>query len=207
MRFGKWRGASLAFAVAAVVGLGLSSRFARMAGIFIHTLPREVPAYDFTTGGQYYRPAGPVRTLRERPPRRPRACQGSRRPVAGCSTAAATATAVGTVTGAAAAMATGTGAGMAARFRGTDGSGCGFCSGRGLFHHGIGGSGMRRCRAPRSRSGSGATAAGRPRRARAQEELRSLPCLDGVATCQIQPAGQAVVTPRPKVSAAIRAAA
>ena len=59
MRFGKWRGASLAFAVAAVFGLGLASTV-RADGWHIHpTLPGEVPAYDYTTGGEYFAPPVP----------------------------------------------------------------------------------------------------------------------------------------------------
>ena len=59
MRFGKWRGVSLAFAVAAVFGLGLASTV-RADGWHIHpTLPGEVPAYDFTTGGEYFAPPVP----------------------------------------------------------------------------------------------------------------------------------------------------
>jgi hypothetical protein len=58
MRFGKWRGVPLTFALAAI--LGMSSTSARADGWHLHyTIPREVPAYDYTTGGPYYAPPVP----------------------------------------------------------------------------------------------------------------------------------------------------
>ena len=58
MRFGKWRGVPLALALAAIVGIGLD--LVRADGWHLHyTIPREVPAYDFTTGGPYYAPPVP----------------------------------------------------------------------------------------------------------------------------------------------------
>ncbi|WP_165219795.1 hypothetical protein [Aquisphaera insulae] len=55
MRFGKWRGVPLAITLAAVLGLGIS----RARGDGWHTMPREVPAYDYSTGGEYFAPPVP----------------------------------------------------------------------------------------------------------------------------------------------------
>ena len=61
MRFGKWRGMPLAAAVAVCLGLGLTSTVHADGGLFHyhHTLPGEVPAYDFATGGEYLAPPVP----------------------------------------------------------------------------------------------------------------------------------------------------
>ena len=61
MRFGKWRGMPLAAALAVFLGLGLTSTVHADGGLFHfhHTLPGEVPAYDFATGGEYMAPPVP----------------------------------------------------------------------------------------------------------------------------------------------------
>src|SRR5947207_3732244 len=61
MRFGKWQGMPLALTLATAFGLGLGwASSARADGYRLHyTIPRLVPAYDFTTGGQYRAPAIP----------------------------------------------------------------------------------------------------------------------------------------------------
>ena len=72
MRFGKWRGVPLALTLAAMLGWGLATS-ARADGWHLqYTIPREVPAYDFTTGGQYYCATGAVWPLREGRPRQGR---------------------------------------------------------------------------------------------------------------------------------------
>jgi hypothetical protein len=59
MRFAKWRGMPLAFAVATTLGLGLAPS-ARADGFLPpHVLPGWSPAYDFTTGQEYQAPPIP----------------------------------------------------------------------------------------------------------------------------------------------------
>ena len=60
MRFERWRGMPLVLAMAAV-GLGLSWADRRRADGYRlhHTIPREVVAYDFTTGGEFMAPPVP----------------------------------------------------------------------------------------------------------------------------------------------------
>ena len=61
MLFGKRRGIPLTLALATTLGLGLvMARSARADGmLFQHTIPREVDAYDFTTGRPYMAPPVP----------------------------------------------------------------------------------------------------------------------------------------------------
>ena len=61
MLFGIRRGVPLTLALAMTLGLGLlMTRSARADGmLFQHTIPREVDAYDFTTGKQYMAPPVP----------------------------------------------------------------------------------------------------------------------------------------------------
>jgi hypothetical protein len=58
MRFGKWRGVLLTTAVAAIIGMGSTSVWADGWRLH-HTIPRETPAYDYSTGGWYYAPPVP----------------------------------------------------------------------------------------------------------------------------------------------------
>lgn len=57
MRFGKWRGVTLAIATATLLAAGLTST--ATAGLFSHTIPRETLAYDIRTGGPAYAPPIP----------------------------------------------------------------------------------------------------------------------------------------------------
>jgi hypothetical protein len=57
MRVGKWRGVMLAFGLTAILAAAMSRPAA--AGLFKHTIPREVLAYDQRTGGPSYAPAIP----------------------------------------------------------------------------------------------------------------------------------------------------
>jgi hypothetical protein len=61
MRFGKWQGLPLWFSLSTALGLtlGLVSSAQADGGTFPHTIPRVVPAYNFTTGGQYFAPPVP----------------------------------------------------------------------------------------------------------------------------------------------------
>ena len=62
MRFGNWRVVSLALSLAAVLGWELAAS-ARADGWRLQcTIPREVPAYDYSTGGEYYAPRFPMAT-------------------------------------------------------------------------------------------------------------------------------------------------
>ncbi|AGA25110.1 hypothetical protein [Singulisphaera acidiphila] len=56
MRFGKWRGVALTFALAASFTIG-QSRSVHAGGL--HTIPREVEAIDINTGGPYFAPPIP----------------------------------------------------------------------------------------------------------------------------------------------------
>jgi hypothetical protein len=60
MRFERWRGMPLVLAMAAL-GLGLSwADRARADGYRLHpTIPKDAPAYDFTTGGEFMAPPVP----------------------------------------------------------------------------------------------------------------------------------------------------
>ena len=60
MRIGKWRGMPRTLALATALGLGLAlANSARAVDYPFHTDSREVPAYDFTTGGPYMAPPIP----------------------------------------------------------------------------------------------------------------------------------------------------
>lgn len=58
MNFGKWRGVPLAGVLTALLGW-TSAGGAQAGEFFRHTIPREVEAYDATTGGPYYAPPVP----------------------------------------------------------------------------------------------------------------------------------------------------
>lgn len=56
--FGEWRGAAIALGLAVMLGTSLSASV--KAGGWFHTpLPKDVPAYDFSTGGEYFAPPVP----------------------------------------------------------------------------------------------------------------------------------------------------
>ncbi len=56
MRFGKWRGVALAFALVATITVG-PARSVRAGRL--HTIPREVEAVDLNTGGPFFAPPVP----------------------------------------------------------------------------------------------------------------------------------------------------
>ncbi|WP_165073466.1 hypothetical protein [Paludisphaera rhizosphaerae] len=55
--FGKRRGSWIGLGLAAVLGMSLAASV--RADLFHSTLPKEVPAYDFNTGGEYFAPPVP----------------------------------------------------------------------------------------------------------------------------------------------------
>lgn len=57
MRDGSWRGVALAVGLTTLLGAGLAR--SATAGLFIHVIPRETPAYDIRTGGPSYAPPIP----------------------------------------------------------------------------------------------------------------------------------------------------
>ena len=59
MRFGNWRGVPLALSLAAMLGWGLATSVRADGWHLQYTIPREVPAYDYSTGGEYYAPPVP----------------------------------------------------------------------------------------------------------------------------------------------------
>jgi hypothetical protein len=59
MRFGKWRVVSLSILFLGVLGLGLGSAAMADGWHLSYTIPREVPAYNYATGGEYYAPPIP----------------------------------------------------------------------------------------------------------------------------------------------------
>ena len=60
MRIGKWRGMPRTLALVTAIGLGLAlANSAQAQYLPFHTLPGEVPAYDFKTGGPYMAPPVP----------------------------------------------------------------------------------------------------------------------------------------------------
>src|SRR5438270_14006779 len=61
MRFERWRGMPLALTMATAFGLGLGwASSTRADGYRLHkTIPRLVPGYDYTTGGEFMAPPVP----------------------------------------------------------------------------------------------------------------------------------------------------
>jgi hypothetical protein len=59
MRFGSWRGVTLAIFLTAGIGFGLGVCRTASAGLFSHAIPRETLAYDIRTGGVSYAPPIP----------------------------------------------------------------------------------------------------------------------------------------------------
>ncbi len=233
MRFGKWRGLPLALALAAIVGMG-SSRVRADGWHLQNTLPREVPAYDFTTGGPYYAPPIPyghyakdyqdealkavgqlhgyasmgagtlhgcLKDLWDKTVGLFHCCGEGCGHGQGCGH--------GTGSGCGDGLGHGCGVGHGCGGSGTGGiaaSGCGFCSGLGLFGHGAG-SGCGTATGGMGPGGAGilshGTSGGNCLDASSGlgsglgHKKHFAPCHAStiVATGQIQPAGQAVVSP------------
>jgi hypothetical protein len=131
MRFGHWRGATLAIAVLGALGMGsIAPTYA--GGIFGigHTIPRETLAQDYRTGGVYYAPPIPYGEYTK--------------DYVGCMHAAAGLLhgGIGKLCGACFGKGCGLCGGLGCLHGDAcGGKGCGLCGGRGLFgkHHGGGG--------------------------------------------------------------------
>jgi hypothetical protein len=206
MCFGKWRVTPLAWTLAAVLGMGLTTT-AFGDGWRLHpTLPGEVPAYDYTTGGEYFAPPIPYGHYAKDPH-------------------AEAAKALGHFTGPIRGLCSrclglfhhgddgnGNGCGLGGKGcghglggngdgcgngcgHGLGGNGCGFCSGLGLFHHGkgdpCGGCGSTVC-------GGGCGLLGHGKGGHGLGHKKNFaPCHAStvVATAQSQPSSQVVLAP------------
>jgi hypothetical protein len=206
MRFGKWRGVSLALALAAVVGLGLTSTV-RADGWHLHpTLPDEVPAYDYTTGGEYFAPPVPyghyAKDYAGGAAKAAGFAHGTLKDLwdktVGLFHGAGHGCGDGCGAGCGSGHGHGRGLGHGCNESGDGGNGCGFCAGRGLFHHGdggsdsaIGGHGIA------GHLGHGSTGGGHAGGHGLGHKKNFAPCHASTvtATSQVQPAPQAVVTP------------
>jgi hypothetical protein len=171
MRFERWRGMPLLLTMAAVgVGLAWAGR-ARADGYRLqHTIPREAPAYDYTTGGEFKAPPVPYGHYAKDHIFSPRYLLGC----ASCR--------LHGLLGCAGCGHEGAGHGCG----NCGGHGCGLCSGGGLFGHGHGG-GDTGCGVANCGGGLG----------HHHKAGRFAPCDSGavVATSQSLPAGTAVVQP------------
>jgi hypothetical protein len=180
MRFGKWRGVPLAMALAVVLGLGLAG-LARADGWRLHpTLAREVPAYDFTTGGEYMAPPIPYGHYAKDYAGGVAKHVGMARGLFGGLLHHGGGCGDGCGHG------HGCSDGGCGHGHGGDPAGsCGFCSGLSLFHHGNKG------------CGDGTGDFGSPGGHGSKHRKHFAPCHDPVvmATSQVQPTGQAGVAP------------
>ena len=173
MRFGNWRGAPLALTLAAMLGMGLATSVRADGWHLSYTIPREVPAYDFTTGGEYYAPPVPYGHYVKDKVGIAMAigcASGYAGQLHGCLNDLWDSTVGlfhccgngcghGTGCGHGSGCGNGSGAGCGLGHHGdglcAGGNGCGFCSGLGLFHHGDNGFGVG-CGTGRGSRGHGA---------------------------------------------------
>jgi hypothetical protein len=206
MRFGKWRDVSLAITVAAILVLeGIST--VQADGWHLHyTIPREVPAYDYSTGGPYYAPPVPYGHYAKDPLGDAAKAAGTvhgylkelwdtsmclfHECLGGCGGGCGLGKTCGEGRKCVACGGTGT----------LGSSSCGFCLGLGLFHQGgggslggLGGSGTRLgnvdCIGLASNNGLGLGFEGK------QKSFAPYHPMAVTATSQAEPAGQAVVQP------------
>jgi hypothetical protein len=164
----------LAAALAAFLGLGLTSAVRADGWLFHDTLPREVPAYNFATGGEYLAPPVPYGHYAK--------------DYAG-EVHKAGVLLLGLLHGGGLCHGCGSGhgCGLGHGCGGPGDSGCGFCAGKGLFHHGNG-CGSATLVGDPCDSGHGSGHG---------HKKNFAPCHASTVapTSQIQPVAQAVVTP------------
>ena len=193
MRFGKWRGVPLALTLATMLGWGLATSVRADGWNLQCTIPREVPAYDFSTGGEFYAPPVPYGHYAKDPAGEAAKAVGG---VHGClkdlwdkSVGLFHTSGDGCGHG----LCGGCGLGHHCGGSGDGENGCGFCAGRGLFHHGDGGLG--------AGCGTGSAIAGLGGVCTSGLELghkkHFAPCHASTvaATSQAQPVGQTFVSP------------
>ena len=144
MRFGKWRGAPLALTLAAMLGCGLATSVRADGWHLQYTIPREVPAYDYTTGGEYYAPPVPYgHYAKDDVGKAAGLIQGCFKDLWDKSVGLFHHSGDGCGLGHGCGQSSGNGCGLGHNCGGPGGGGggCGFCAGRGLFHHTDGGLG------------------------------------------------------------------
>jgi hypothetical protein len=174
----------LVAALAAVLALGVISTVHADGELFHyhHTLPGEVPAYDFATGGEYMAPPVPYGHYAKDQLGRVHKAGGMLLGLLhggglghGCGL-------FGHGCG------SGNGCGLGHGCGGNGDSGCGFCAGKGLFHHGNGGCGSTIAPGGLCDSGYGSGHG---------HKKNFAPCHASTvaATSQNQPVAQAVVMP------------
>ena len=158
MRFGNWRSVTLAMTLAPMLGLALATS-ARADGWHLsYTIPREVPAYNFSTGGEYYMPPVPYGHYAKDQVGVAMAvgyASGYGSQLHGCLKDLWDKTVglfhccgngcghdgCGHGDNCGHGSGSGCGLGHSCGGSGAGGNGCGFCAGLGLFHHGDGGLG------------------------------------------------------------------
>jgi hypothetical protein len=142
MRFGKRRGAGIVLCLAAGLGMSLVSS-AKADGWRLHpTLPSEVPAYDFNTGGQFFAPPVPYGHYAKDPVGQAAkgighvkgSLMGHLGKLHGLGHGHGPGCGEGCGHGNGGCLGSHSGLGHG----GGSGAGCGFCSGLGLFKHGAG---------------------------------------------------------------------
>ncbi len=133
MRFGNLRGIPLALSMTVVLASGLVSSVRADGWRLQNTIPREVPAYDFTTGGEYYAPPIPYGHYAKDDLGKAIGCMNGLGSQAlglfhQCCEKCKNGLHCGHNNG------TDCGLGHGCGHGGSSGN-CGFCAGRGLFHH------------------------------------------------------------------------
>jgi len=203
MRFGNWRGVPLALSLAAVLGLGLATSVRADGWHLQYTIPREVPAYDYTTGGEFYAPPVPYgHYAKDDVGKAAEHVTGYAGQLHGCLKDLWDKTGglfhksgdgCGLGDGCGHGSGEGYGLGHGCGGLGAGGNDCGFCAGRGLFHHGDGGfdagCGVSSGIAGLGGVSSSGTGLGLKK--------HFAPCHASTVatTSQAQPAGQAIVSP------------
>jgi hypothetical protein len=212
MRFGNWRGVLLALSLAAMLGWGLATSVRADGWHLQYTIPREVPAYDYTTGGEYYAPPVPYGHYAKDYPGEAAKAMGYVTSYAGqlhgclkdlwdktvglfhkCGDGCGLCHGCGHGSGEDCGLGHGCGDLGHGCGLGAGGNDCGFCAGRRLFHHGDG-SFDAGCGASTAIAGlGGVSCIG----SGLGQKKHFAPChaSTAAATSQAHPAGQATVSP------------